>query len=125
MPKKVLICEDDKLIAENLFDKLKRRGYEPFIILIEDGDCMKCCIEGCVENTALREQPDCMIVDGLNGLYDCAAEAARRAKPGITPIVFAANEDLIRAAREKGYAAFQKPDPTEMFKFIASYNRLD
>lgn len=101
MPKKVLICEDDRLIAENLFDKLQRRGYEPSIILVEEGGCMKSCIEGRVENTALREQSDCMIVDGLNGQYDCAAEAARGAKPGITPIIFAANEDLIRGQLEK------------------------
>ncbi len=89
---------------------------------MEERGCTETCIESRVQDAVLRTQPDYFVVDGLRGRYDCVVEAAIKAKPGIIPIVFASDIDLIRAAREKGYAAFQKPDPTDMLKFIGREN---
>ena len=118
MPKKILICEDDERLAKVLSDLLKDKGYEPFIELVEEKSCTESCIEGRVQEAVLRTQPDYFITDGLRGRYDCVIEAARRAKPGVIPIVFAANADLILAARDKSYAAFQKHRIEEVLEFI-------
>lgn len=122
MPKKILICEDDKDIAEGLSDRFKIKEYEPSIELVDEKGCTETCIEGRVQDAVLRAQPDYLIVDGLRWMYDCVIEAAKRAKPGIIPIVFASDGNLIKAAREKGYAAFQKPDSTDMIDFIRKGN---
>lgn len=125
MPKKILICEDNAKIAELIAEKFVRRGYDAPTVVFEEKGCLATCIAGDIERAVLKEQPDYLVIDGLNGLYDCAAETAIITKPSIIPIIFTAEDNLIKAAKEKGYAAFKKPDATEMFNFIRSYDKSE
>lgn len=116
MPKKILICEDNEKIAELLSESFKSRGY---ISLILAKNKQPSYVVDNIEETVKREDPDFIIVDSLNGKWIEVSESAKKVKPDIILAIFSGEIGITENAKERGYAAFNKPEESSsLFEFI-------
>lgn len=111
MPKKILICEDDKGVADAMKRNLFDRGHEVNILYNKNPiEIIKS-----LEQELKDKNPDYTIIDGLHGLWQ---DTAKIAKSYSTPIIFSGDFDILEYA-SKEYTSFNKPkDIKKMIEFI-------
>jgi DNA-binding NtrC family response regulator len=107
MPR-ILIADDEKVIADSLVKILASHGYEASAVY--NG-------EDAVE-TALREKPDIVLTDVVMGLMSgvVAAMMIRRSLPECRVILISGQagiEPLLQVAESKGHAFELLPKPIE------------
>jgi len=104
MPKKILICEDEKIIAGELSARLNKRGYETAVLADKNIDYIIDNLGRIVE----KEKPDYVLIDGLYGRWMEASEIAVRIKSDTLPIIISAEEYVIEHAKKLEYIVFDK-----------------
>jgi DNA-binding response OmpR family regulator len=114
-PKKILICDDYPPMANSLKEGFEYRGYEAAVFTNESSEYILNNIERKID----EEQPDCVIIDGLEGEFLKAAKSAKKAKKDITVIIRSSREERVKKAKENNYPAFLELDEDfKMFDYV-------
>ncbi len=115
IPAKILIVEDEMIVAKDMQETLKSKGYAVTAIVNSGRDAIK---------EAKKEQPDLILMDiVLKGKMDGIETAKRIHKDFDIPIIFitafSSNKILQRAKAAKPYAYITKPfDNIELYTNI-------
>ena len=114
--KKIIIVEDDESVAKSLSRLLTSHGFETKTLLYHPKDILKSGIDFSYLNLE-ENKPDYVIIDGLQGDWK---DMAPMVEPyDACPIIFSANEYVIKAAKDRGFNAFDKPGQLEeMIEFM-------
>lgn len=108
---KILICEDIESSAKRLVEEADKDDHKT-LVLAKNLD--RDYIIDNIEKVVLEEQPNYMIIDGLNSRCFEAIELARKASPNLIAILYTSSKDLVEKAKEKGIPAFCKKSSQEL-----------
>lgn len=124
--KKILMCEDDERVVESFKFLAENYGYG-FCSLVKQKDRIN--LNGSIdyilnnlENKIKEENPNYVIIDGLDGKCFKVAERVREIKPEIISIIYSNDEFIILKAKEECYESFFKENHKGLFDFLKEKN---
>jgi len=120
---KILICEDIESSARRLVLEADKDDYETVVLARNfDSDY----IINNISRVVLEENPDYMIIDGLNGKFVEAIQLAKDVKTDLVAILYTGSRTFVESFRQMGLPAYHKKSSQEldnMFMYIVDCER--